>query len=112
MIRHLEDSVARQVMQAMQILEDVASMSYFDYSLQDRLQMHWIIYNRRKEKEFAGSKVHRVQKGKNHTILCFKIPQTHFLTHLSFAGPATSASPSPGYTEQGIIPIPSMTTGV
>jgi hypothetical protein len=65
-----------------------------------------------KKKSLQAVKYIGYVKGRITPFYASRSPQTHFLTHLSFAGPASSASPSPGYTEQGIIPIPSMTTGV
>lgn len=58
---------------------NTASMISTVYGISQYAKKVHIVFLEEKKKELAGSKVHWAQKGKNHTILCFKIPPNPFL---------------------------------
>lgn len=58
----------------------------------------------RKKKEFAGSKVHWVQKREETPFYASRSPGTHFLTHLSFDMPQPQLSHAPELLpDQGVV---------
>lgn len=58
----------------------------------------------RKKKEFAGSKVHWVQKREETPFYASRSPRTHFLTHLSFDMPQPQLSHAPeSLPDQGVV---------